>query len=148
MATTLTEHEIWNHLRETLRSAISHCGQLAILPAMGATYRAMITELQDIEGSARMFGFYRRDARWNAFSLEMAAFHRRIGDAIRAHHARTIFKTMQGMMQGALDYAEKVQSAKTERRGPILPKLKAAAHRDTRPVYVRPSGLLVPNSVH
>ncbi len=142
----LTEHELWDHLRTTLRSAINHCGLLATLPSMGPTYNAMITELAEIEGSARMLGFYRRDARWNAFSLEMERFHQRIGDAIRAHNARTIFLHMQGMMQGALDVAEKVKDAKTGRRGPILPVVKPGPHRETRPVYVRPSGLLVPSS--
>ena len=143
----LSEYEVWDRLRDTLRSAVSHCGQLATLPAMGPTYRAMIAELQSIEGDARWIGLSRRDARWNAFGMEMERFHQRIGEAIRAHHARTIFLHMQGMMKGALAEAEKMKDAKTGRRGAILPKMPPAPHRDTRPVYVRP-GLIVPATVH
>lgn len=143
-----SDNEIFDELRTTLRSAIDNCGKLATLPYMGPTYSTMIRELETIEGAARSFGFARRDARWNAFAFEMAAFHRRIGDAIRAHHARTIFLHMQKMMQGALAEADKMKDAKTGRRGPILPKARPGPHRETRPVYVRNSGLIVPSSVH
>lgn len=143
-----TEHEIFDELRTTLRSAIDHCGMLATLPSMGPTYLAMIGELEAIDGLARSFGFARRDARWNYFGWEMAAFRRRIGDAIRAHHARTIFLHMQNMMKGALAEAEKMKDAKTGRLGPILPKVRPGPHRETRPVYVRPSGLIVPATAH
>ena len=130
-----------------LRSAISHCGDLAKLPAQGPSYLAMIYELEEIEGDARWIGFNRQDARWNAFGWEMSSFRKRIGDALRAHHARTIFLHMQKMMQGALDEAEKMKNAKTGRRGPILPRTRPGPHRESRPVYVRPSGLLVPSTV-
>lgn len=144
----LTEYEIWDQLRTTLRSAIDHCGMLATFPAQGPTYLAMIDELETIEGCSRSLGFARRDARWNKFGFEMHHFRKRIGDAIRVHHARTIFLHMQGMMKGALAEAEKMKDAKTGRSGPILPKQKPAPHRDTRPVYVQNSGLIVPSTVH
>ena len=145
MPNTLSETEVWDKLHDTLRSAIQHCGDLANLPAMGPTYRLMITELAEIDGAARQFGTLRGDARWNAFGYEMESFHQRIGDAIRAVHARKIFLHMQAMMQGALDEAIKMKDAKTGRRGPILPKPKPAPLRSGRPVYVkRDSGLIMP----
>lgn len=148
MPTTLTENEIWDKLRTSLRSAIQHCGELATLPSQGSTYLNLIVELGEIEGASRQLGFSREDARWNAFGWEMAAFRQRIGDAIRVHHSRMVFLHMQKMMQGALEEADKMKTAKTGRRGPILPRAKPAPHRDTRPVYVRPSGLIVPSTVH
>ncbi len=144
----LLEHEIWAKLRDTLKSAITHCGMLATFPAQGPTYLKMIVELEEIEGASRQLGFNRGDARWSQFGFEMHAFRKRIGDAIRAHHARTIFLHMQGMMKGALADAEKMKDAKTGRLGAILPKPKPGPHRDTRPVYVRPSGLIVPATAH
>ena len=59
----VTEAAIYDELRTTLRSAINHCGLLSILPAMGPTYKAIIVELETIEGAARSLGFARRDAR-------------------------------------------------------------------------------------
>lgn len=141
----MTDNEVWDHLRTTLRSAIDHCGLLATLPAKGPTYRKIIVDLQALEGSARDFGNRRQDARWNLFGWEMECFHQRIGDAIRQQHARKIFLHMQAMMKGALEAAEKMKDAKTGRLGPITPVVRPV-HRDTRPVYVRPSGLLVPST--
>lgn len=148
MANVTTQQEIWDKLRTTLRSAVAHCGMLATFPAQGPTYRAMIAELGEIEGAARQLGFSRDDARWNAFGWEMARFRQRIGDAIRAHHARSVFLHMQKMMQGALEQAEKMKDAKTGRIGPILPKPRPGPHRDTRPVRVTtPGGIILP-AVH
>lgn len=143
-----TDAEIYDEFRSTLKSAINHCGLLATLPAKGPTYRKMIAELQTIEQNARLFGLARSDARWVAFSLEMEAFHRRIGDAIRAAHARKIFLSMQQMMKAALVYADKMKDAKTGILGPVTPKVQPGPLRENRSVYVRPSGLLAPSSVH
>jgi hypothetical protein len=140
----LLEHEIWDKLCDTLKSAIAHCGQLATFPAQGPTYLAIIVELETIEACSRQMGFNRGDARWSLFGYEIHHFRRRIGDALRAHNNREIFLHFQKMMQGAYDEGVKMKDAKTGRRGLILPKPKAAPHRETRPVYVRPGGLLVP----
>lgn len=144
---TLTEAEIWDRLRTSLRSAIDLCGKLATVPAMGPNYRKMIEELELIEGSARQIGAFRFDMRWNLFGYEMARFHQRIGDVIRSRGAREIFLHMAKMMQGAMDQVEKLRTAKTGRRGPILPVARPAPHRDSRPVYVKnDKGLLLPSS--
>lgn len=144
-----SEHEVWDRLRDTLKSAITHCGQLATFPHQGPTYLEMIKELEIIEGEARYLGNnYRKDARWNAFGWEMARFRQRIGDALRHYASRKIFLHMQEMMKGALEEAEKMKDAKTGRRGPITPVVRPGPLRESRPVYVRPSGLLVPSTVH
>jgi hypothetical protein len=140
----LLEHEIWDKLCDTLKSAIAHCGQLATFPAQGPTYLAIIVELELIEGASRQMGFNRGDARWSLFGYEIHHFRRRIGDALRAHNNREIFLFFKGMMEGALADAVKMKDARTGRRGLILPKAKPGPHRETRPVYVSPGGLLVP----
>lgn len=144
----LTENEVWDRLRTSLRAAVSDCETLATLPAKGPTYRRMIEHLELIEGAARQIGFFREDMRWMAFAFEMYRFRDRIGEAIRAHRPRAIFTRMAQVIRGALAEADKLKDAKTERRGPILPKAKPGPHRATVPVYVRNSGLLVPSSVH
>lgn len=144
----LTEAEIFDRLKTSLRTAIDLCGRLATEPSQGPNYLAMIEELQLIEGAARQAGHWREDGRWMAFGWEMARFHQRIGDAIRHHEARSIFLHMQGMMKGALIEAEKLRTSRTGRRGAITP-IARPKHRDTRPVHItRPSGLIVPSTVH
>lgn len=144
---TLTEVEIWDRLRTSLRSAIDLCGKLATVPAQGPNYRKLVEELGLIEGASRQIGAFRFDMRFNLFGYEMSRFHQRIGDVVRSRGAREIFLHMAKMMQGAMDQVEKMRAAKTGRRGPILPLAKAAPHRDTRPVYVKGmSGLIVPSS--
>lgn len=143
----LTEAEIFDRLTTSLRSAIDLCGKLASEPSQGPTYIKIVEELKLIEGASRQAGHWRQDARWMAFGWEMMRFHQRIGDAIRSHMARDVFTHMQGMMKGALVEAEKLRTAKTGRRGPILP-VQRPHHRDSRPVYVSRGGLLVPPTVH
>lgn len=141
----LTEIEIADRLRTSLRSAVDLCGKLATVPAQGPNYRALVVELEMIEGAARQMGYSRDDMRWQLFGYNMARFHQRIGDVIRSRGARKIFLAMAKMIEGALAEAEKLRTAKTGRRGLILPKPKEAPHRQNRPVAVKlPSGLLVP----
>lgn len=141
----ITEQDLFDRLRTSLRQAIQYCKDLANFPAQGPTYLKMREELETLETASRQVGYWREDARWFAFGFEMASFHQRLGDAIRHHMARTVFLHMAKMMEGALAEADKLRTAKTGRRGPILPKPKPGPHRESRPVYIkRPSGLLLP----
>lgn len=144
---TLTEAEITDRLRTSLRSAIDLCRKLATQPAQGPSYWKIIDELRLVEGSARQLGHFRADMRWMKFGYEMARFHDRLGDCIRSHVARKIFLKMAELMGSKLVEADKLRTAKTGVLRPILPKVKHL-HRDTRPVYVRnPSGLIMPAAV-
>jgi hypothetical protein len=141
----LTEVEIFDRLRTSLRTAVDLCGKLATVPAQGPNYRALIVELELIEGAARQAGYSRDDMRWQLFGYNMARFHQRIGDVIRSRGARKIFLAMAKMIEGALAESEKLRTAKTGRRGLILPIPKTPPLRQGRPVQVKlPSGLLVP----
>lgn len=144
MPSDLSEHEIWDRLRTSLRTAIDLCGRLAIEPGQGPNYLQMIKELEMLEGASRQFAFCRSDIRWTKFGFEMHRFRQRIGDAIRAHHSRDIFLHMQKMMRQGLVIADKMKDAKTGRLKAILPKVQQGPLRH-HPVYVKnPSGLLLP----
>lgn len=145
MPTDLSQNEVWDRLRTSMRSAIDLCGKLAAEPAQGPNYLKIIQELRFIEGASRQMATMRADSRWTWFGFEMARFHDRIGDAIRAQNARSVFTHMQGVIRDYLTKAEKAKDAKTGRRGPILPRERAGPLRH-RPVYYRaPSGLLLPS---
>ncbi len=139
----LTETEIFDRLRTSLREVIQGCVNLAEWPMQGPTYIQLRKDLAFCEGASRQAGHWRRDARW-----EVAAFQQRIGDAIRCHAPRKVFLGMADFFRKALYEADKLKAAKTNRRGPILPKAKEGSHRESRPVYIkRPSGLILP-TVH
>lgn len=143
----LTEHEIFDLLRTTLRSAVQHTKNLALLPAQGPTYRLLIEELKTIENCSRQVQFFRRDMRWGAFANEMERFHVRIGDAIRHRNARAIFLEMARGMEFVLARADELRTARTGRReGPILPKIQPGPHRETRPVHVSQGGIILPGA--
>lgn len=143
----LTENEVFDRLRTSLRSAVDLCGKLATVPAQGPNYRKLIEELDLIEGACRQAGAFRFDMRWNLLGYEVARFHARIGDCIRHHASRVIFLAQAKMLTAWLDHAERLRTAKTGKRGPITPREQEAPHRETRPVYVKnPSGLLLPTS--
>lgn len=142
---TLTEIEVFDRLRTSLRSAADLCGKLATVPAQGPNYRKIIEELKLIEGCCRQVGHFREDMRWMKLGWEMSRFHARIGDCIRSHAARDIFLSMKTKILDALTECELLRTVKTGRRGPILPRVAAGPHRESRPVQVRlPSGLIIP----
>lgn len=145
----LTEVEIWDALRNGLRSSIDLCGKLATVPAQGPNYRKLIEQLELVEGACRQVGAFRFDMRWNLLGYEVSRFHQRLGDCVRSRAARTIFLAQAEMLRAHLEFADRMRTAKTGRRGPILPKPKPAPHRQNRPVSVTlPSGLIVPASMH
>lgn len=143
----LTELEIIDCLRDNLRKAEQHCRDLAFLPAQGPTYTALREENGLIEGASRQLAAFRGDARWALFAVEIMSFQQRLGDCIRSHHARKIFLRFAEMMAFFLKKSEELRTAKTGKRGSIVPKPRARGkHRETRPVYVRrDSGLYVPS---
>lgn len=145
----LTEQVAIDCLRTNLREAVQHCEDLALKPEAEGTYLKLRENLRLIEGASRQTGHFRQDMRWMAFGYEMFSFLERIREAILHVESRKIFMHMAAMIRGALAEAEKLQHAKTGRRGPILPKAKLGSHRESRPVYIKnPTGLLLPAATH
>lgn len=136
----LTEVEVWDRLRTSLRAAIDLSKKLAFIPAQGPNYQQLIIELQYVEDASRQMGAMRSDMRWHRFGYEMASFHQRAGDIIRSYGARQIFLRMAKTMEFMLARVDELKTAKTGRLGMILPKVQAL-HRDTRPVHH--SGLIL-----
>lgn len=140
---TLSEAEIFDRLRTSLRSAADLCEKLASEPSQGPNYLAIRDELDLIEGASRQAAYWRGDARWLRFGYEMARFQARIGDAIRSHMARDIFKAMAVKIRDALAEADQLRTARTGRRGLILPKPQPGPLRH-RPVQVKtPGGIIL-----
>lgn len=142
----LSDSELFDRLKTSLRSAIQHTKNLAVLPAKGPTYRMLVAELKLIEGSCRQIQWAREDMRWGAVANTMENFHQRVGDAIRHHNARNVFLVMANIMERTLYQADQLQHAKTGVRGPILPKVQPGPHRETRPVHISQGGIILPDA--
>lgn len=142
----LTEIEVIDCLKDNLRKLVQHCKDLAEKPAQGPTYKQVIETVRLVEGASRQMAAFRSDARWTKFGYEMARFHDRLGDCVRSRYSREIFRRMSTMVADAYAQAMVLYTAKTGRRGPILPKVLPGPHRETRPVgYTKTDGgLLMP----
>lgn len=156
----LTEIEIFDCIRANAKLAAEHCDDLARQPREGETYDLLRTELKLIEGGCRQASAWRGDTRWLPIGLAMEEAHSRAGDWLRGvkvagmrvrlaeRHNFECFTALAKNLRGLAANMEKLQNAKTGRRGMILPEAQRAPHRDTVPVGFTKSmgGVLIPHS--
>lgn len=138
----LTEREILDCLITNFREAAENCDNLAKLPMQGPTYVKLRENLKLIEGSARQAAAWRDDARWLNVGFGAARCHESAGNWIRGHMPRQLFTKLATSMRKLQHDTEALRDKKTGRRGTVLP-LVHPIHRDTRPVQVRTSGLII-----
>ena len=139
-----TEPEIFSLMRAHLRSAISHCRGLAMLPLQGPTFIRLRAEMKEIEELCRQAGYYRDDARWFRIGLVWEQIHQQSRLWIHHHHPRANFIWLAERCE-ALDKAvDDLQTKATGRLGMILPKPVKEVRTEGRPVQVLGSGLVVP----
>ena len=140
----LSEVEIFDVLVSNLREAAVHCRLLATHPLKGSNYKGLRNNLGLIEGACRQIGFFRDDMRYQQLGFHAAECHKRAGDWLRSNAAPELFLKLADVMGKLEKDVAKLRHSRTGRRGPILAKALTAPHRETRPVYVRNSGLIVP----
>jgi hypothetical protein len=143
----LGEREIIDCLRENLALAAANCDRLAA-GQRGPIYRQLRDQLRRVEGAARQLSAWRGDTRWLRVGLQMAEAQRRCGEWLRKHEPAWRFQRLAQALRTGEIAAHHLETARTGRSGPILPKPLPAPHRDTRPVaVVLPSGLIIPAGV-
>lgn len=156
----LTEVEIFDCIRTNATLAAEHCEQLARMPREGDTYDHLRNELKLIEGACRQASAWRGDTRWLPIGLAMEEAHSRAGEWLRGckvggmrirlaeRHNFECFTALAGNLRALGTNMEKLQHARTGRRGMILPEALPAPHRDTRPVGFTRSlgGVLIPSA--
>lgn len=148
MSSGLTEAEILDRLRSTLRQAIEHCEMLANLPARGPTYNAFRHELLDIEGCCRQMCYWRGDTRWLPIGLMMEEAHKRAGHWLRKHFPRPLFLKLAENLKALLIQCENTATKATGVIGPILPEVQPAPLKQGRTVQVKtPGGIIIPEGV-
>lgn len=156
----LTEVEIFDCIRTNAKLAAEHCEQLAKTPREGDTYDALRSELKLIEGACRQASAWRGDTRWLPIGLAMEEAHSRAGDWLRGvkvlnqrvrlaeRHNFECFTALAANLRALAGNMEKLQHARTNRIGTILPDALPGPFRDTRPVGFTRSmgGVLIPSS--
>lgn len=141
---SLTESEILSVMKEHAARAASDCRNLAILPVRGPTYTRMRESLRTLEDCCRQMAFWREDGRWIPLSLEFETAHQLSMNWLRSHAPRYLFEKLAEKLDLMVKGCVALETQATGRVGMILPKAGPAPHRDTRPVQVLSSGLILP----
>ena len=155
----LSEQEIFDCLRDSFRSAIRHCEDLARLPKKGPSYLALRECLGLIEGCARQAAVWRQDWSWFKLGLEIAKVHQMAGDWLRGYklpngqrvmiregQLHPCFMKLAEVLRIGLRKAEEKRTARNYKVGTVLPAAQPGPHRDTVPVGYRKSvgGIIMP----
>lgn len=152
----LSEREIIDMMQTALKDAIDAAHDLAILSAKGPSYNKLRESLALVEGACRQLSVWREDTRWLNIGMVMAECHQRAGGwlrgykdpatGIRLHYnaakQNPLFSMLAANLAGIYAAAEELRTAKTGRRGMILPDVGIATRRVGAPVQV-----LLPPSV-
>ena len=150
----LTENEVADRMRSSLKEAIQACKDLAVKSRAGAPYDRLRDNLALIEGSCRQMAAFRGDATWLPFGMYMAECHKRAGGWLRGYvdngihvtwspgHINKVFVTLAAQLVAVLDALDVKVDAKTGVNGPVLPERPAAERRVGAPVSM--SGIIQP----
>lgn len=121
LANSLTEQEIADKLRDSLKGAAADAKLLASLPAQGPTYMRLRDRLGEAETACRMMAYWREDTRWLAMGLKMEEAHQRCRGWIVSHRARPIFLMFAEKLQDMTQMVSVMETRKTGRAGLIMP---------------------------
>lgn len=155
---SLSEHEIADRMRNSLRECIDASSKLAVLSIRGKQYERLRTHLHLVEGCCRQMAAYRDDARWLPFGMFMSNCHKLAGDWLRGHvkngvlvvwspgHMNQMFVQLATELTVVFEHLDKLVTAATGTTGPILPAPPAEERRVGRPGFLRRSKLIVPAS--
>lgn len=132
----LTEPEIFDQMRQSIRTAVDLCGKLEREPAKGGNYDALRRQFGLIEGCCRQAATWREDARWLRIGVFAARCHETAGSWLRVKSPPRLFRDMARNLRDLLVVADDMKNRATGVSGAILPSERVAPHRDTRPVQV------------
>ena len=149
----LTETEIFDCMRDSLRSAIDECDQIAIKPLKGKIYNEFRKHIALAEGCCRQAGHWREDTRWFQWGVLLEECHKRAGDWLRGikvrdeatgrEHYRPIpegqkhplFVMLADNLRAMHAKLVEMETARTGRSGAIMPVPLEGAHRQIKDNY-------------
>lgn len=153
----LTEIEIFDKMRDSLRLAEDAARELAVHPGAGEVYNKLRFNLNFVEGCCRQASAWRDDTRWLPMGLTMAKARSLAGDWLRGvpqkdgtrrplapGERHPTFLGLAENLKAAGVAIEKLRTSRTGRRGPILPTMLPGPTRQRTVQVKTPGGLFLP----
>lgn len=144
----LTELEVLDRLRESLREAVDACKDLAIRKQrQEAPYARLREHLRLIEGCCRQLGAFRGDTRWLPIGMMMGESHKSAGKWLRGYKKNGVhivvavgqmnemFTRLGGNLMAIGVAVDRLAHERTDTTGPILPAAPAEERRIGRPSF-------------
>lgn len=132
---SLTEREILDQLKSSLKECADYAYQLSI-GKRGPIYPKFVEAMKLAEGACRQAGHWREDARWFPFGLQIHEAQQRCGRWLREKAPAAKFAKLAEILRAALKQANDLETKRTGKVGAVLPIIKPAPFRDTKPVSV------------
>lgn len=117
----ISEVEIKDRLRQSLKEAASDARLLGILPMQGPTYEKMRENFALAETCCRQLGHYREDARWFQQALVMERAKEMTRRWITTHQKRNLFPMLAEKLEEMARVVGLLETRKTGRVGIIMP---------------------------
>lgn len=118
----LTEPEIFDRMRTSLREAIEACDVLVGIPAQGPTYVKLRENLKLVEGCCRQAAHWREDSRWLQYGLMMEDAHQRSLNWLRYRNPRWLFGKLGEALRGLMKQLDDLKDKAPPKLGTILPE--------------------------
>lgn len=131
----LTEAEVIDRLKSSLRECMDASKALATDSRRGKHYSALREHLKLVEGCCRQLGAFREDSRYFKLGLQMEECHKAAGGWLRGYRVNGIkimvapgqlnemFVRLYINIEAILHGVEMMVVAKTGQRGPIVPEI-------------------------
>lgn len=156
----LTENEVIDRLRTSLKEAIQASADLAVKSRKGPEYKKLREHLGLVEGSCRQLAVFRQDARWYPIAMLMGECHKKAGGWLRGwtdkdgnkRHWRIgeknkLFLMLEANLKAILYMVDVLQTKRTGKVGMILPETPVGHRREGAPVAgfkTSPGGIIIP----
>lgn len=142
----LTEREIFDQMKNQLRSAIADCKLIAQEPRSGVHFVRLRKSLKLIEGCCRQAAHWREDSRWLGPGLHMEHAHQIAREWLDrpSVKAKKMFTLLGAALTRMLKDLEALETRATGKVGRILVPRISASPLSALPVRRMPGGLIVP----
>ena len=158
----LTEHEILDRMKQSLRECMDASRDLAQHSRKGPSYKRLREHLSLVEGCCKQLAVFREDARYLNIGLMMEECHKKAGSWLRGYKVNGVriviapgqinemFARLYVNLEAMLAGLDLMTNAKTGVRGPIVPEPEQHRRIGRAVNGYTPSqgGILLPRTLH
>lgn len=145
----LTEREIFDQMKNQLRSAIADCKLIAETPVSGVHFIRLRKSLKLIEGCCRQAAHWREDSRWLGPAMHMERAHQIAREWLNrpSVKAKKLFTSLGAALSQILKDLERLETRPSGRIGSIIDPRIGGSPLNKLPFRRMPSGLILPAGV-